>query len=166
MVCRCTSSEMHAQRAVEQELYSQHRTEQSNKNKISKLEKELAALTPDPTRWEMVDFVDNGNYLITKVKFDACEHAGYGGHKVLVFKATVKEAMLWRRMDPHFKEAPAQDFAKNEAPVPIARFPASDEGWEDAKAFVNSRINKDKAKEDGIRGPKSIYGVFDPERGC
>lgn len=166
MVCRCKTQEEHEARYIASMNMSAQQEKEYKQKKIDALKKQLDALTPDPTKWEMVDFVDNGNYLITKVKFDACEHAGYGGHKVLVFKATVKEAMLWRRMDPHFKEAPAQDFAKNEAPVPIARFPASDEGWEDAKAFVNSRINKDKAKEDGIRGPKSIYGVFDPERGC
>lgn len=146
---------MHAQRVREQEIYSQRQSDLSNKNKISRLEKELAALTPDPAKWEMVDFVDIGNYLITKVKFDTCEHAGFGGHKVLVFKATVKEAMLWRRMDPHFKEAPAQGFAKNEAPVPIARFPASEEGWQDARLFAISRVERESNA--GIRGAKSTY---------
>lgn len=145
MVCRCTSSEMHAQRAAEQEAYSRRQAEQSHKNKVSKLEKDLAALTPDPTKWELVDFLENGSYFIAKVKFQTCEHAGYGGHKVLVFKATTKEAILWRHMNPHFLEKQkTPQGAKNVAPVPIARFPASTEGWQDACAFVRVKIDQDK----------------------
>lgn len=151
MVCRCTSSEMHAQRAVEQEMYSQRLAEQSHKDKVSRLEKELAALTPDPTKWELVEFLENGNYFIAKVKFQTCEHAGYGGHKVLVFKATTKEAILWRHMNPHFVEKQKTiPGARNVAPVPIARFPASPEGWEDAKAFV--RVKNGDTKNAGNRG--------------
>lgn len=153
MVCRCTSSEMHAQREAENLRYSQRQAEQSHKDKVAKLEKDLAALTPDPTKWELVDFLENGSYFIAKVKFQTCEHAGYGGHKVLVFKATTKEAILWRYMDPHFKEAKSDKavvFNKTVAPVPIARFPASPEGWEDAKAFV--RIKIEQTKNVGIRG--------------
>lgn len=155
---------MHAQRAIENDRYSQRHIEKSYKEKAAKLESDLAALTPDPTKWELVDFLESGSYFIAKVKFQACEHAGYGGHKVLVFKATTKEAIMWRRMDPHFKEVPKQGLSKTEAPVPIARFPASEEGWNDALAFV--RVKNIDTKNDGVRGPKSVYGVFDPERGC
>lgn len=143
---------MHADRERENEAYSARQTEQYNKDKVSRLEKELAALTPDPTKWELVDFLENGSYFIAKVKFQTCEHAGYGGHKVLVFKATTKEAILWRRLNPHFREIPKQGYvqAKNEAPIPIARFPASAEGWEDAKVFV--RMKNTDLKNEGKRG--------------
>jgi len=151
MVCRCTSPAEHSAIEREQEAYSYRQAEQSNKDKVSRLEKELAALTPDPTKWELVDFLESGSYFIAKVKFQTCEHAGYGGHKVLVFKATTKEAILWRRMDPHFVEKQNTPLgAKNIAPVPIARFPASAEGWQDACAFV--RVKNGDSKNAGKRG--------------
>lgn len=130
--------------------------------KIDKLQAELSALTPDATKWEFVDFHESGSYFIAKVKFLTCEHAGYGGHKILVFKATTKEAILWRRMDPHFVEKQKAPLgAKNIAPVPLARFPASDEGWEDAKAFVHIRNERDKSKAAGIRGTLKDGGAFE-----
>lgn len=151
MVCRCSSPAEHSAREREQEAYSYRQAEQSNKDKVSRLEKELAALTPDPTKWELVDFLESGSYFIAKVKFQTCEHAGYGGHKVLVFKATTKEAILWRRMDPHFVEKQKNlPGAKNIAPVPLARFPASTEGWQDACAFV--RVKNGDSKNAGKRG--------------
>lgn len=160
MVCRCTSPQMHADRERENEAYSARQTEQYNKDKVSRLEKELAALTPDPTKWELVDFLENGSYFIAKVKFQTCEHAGYGGHKVLVFKATTKEAILWRRMDPHFVEKQKNlPGAKNIAPVPIARFPASTEGWQDACAFVRVKIDQDKNV-----GKRGSFDGFDGDR--
>lgn len=158
MVCRCATAAEHSAREYENNLASQHYAEEANRKQIAKLEKDLAALTPDPTKWEFVDFNENGGYFIARVKFQTCEHAGYGGHKVLVFKATTKDAILWRRMDPHFKEVKTDKaviFNKTVAPVPIARFPASDEGWEDAKNFVNGRIRAEEARIQGIRGARS-----------
>jgi hypothetical protein len=149
MVCKCATPAEHSARQVAQALSNERQKSISDKEKILKLERDLAALSPDSTKWELVDFLESGSYFVAKVKFETCEHAGYGGQKVLVFKATTKEAILWRRMDPHFREAPKQGFNKNEAPVPIARFPASVEGWEDAKAFVRTK-NSD-TKNNGIR---------------
>lgn len=150
---------MHADRAREQEAYSCRLEEKSYKEKVAKLklEGELAALTPDPTKWEFVDFLESGSYFIAKVKFQTCEHAGYGGHKVLVFKATTKQAILWRRMDPHFKEVIKQGLSKTEAPVPIARFPATEEGWNDALTFV--RVKNSDTKNAGKRGMYKAWNV-------
>lgn len=154
MVCRCATAEIHEQRYMDSMNYTLKQREEYNQKKIDKLQAELSALTPDATKWELVDFVENGSYFIAKVKFQTCEHAGYGGHKVLVFKATTKEAILWRQMNPHFIEDPEEN-TKNVAPVPIARFPASPQGWEDAKIFVRYKIDQDKSV--GIRGG------FDPD---
>lgn len=158
MVCRCKTSEEHARREVAQQLYNERQKTLSDKEKILKLERDLAALSPDANKWELVDFLESGNYFIAKVKFLTCEHAGYDGHKVLVFKATTKEAILWRRMDPHFKEVKGDKaviFNKTVAPIPIARFPASEEGWEDAKAFVRNK--NAQAKSVGVRGDDFEY---------
>lgn len=162
MVCRCATPAEHSARQVAQALSNERQKSISDKEKILKLERDLAALSPDATKWELVDFLESGSYFIAKVKFLTCEHAGYGGHKILVFKATTKEAILWRRMNPHFMEVPKQQVqAKTEAPVPIARFPASPEGWEDAKAFVQIRNDRDKAKVAGIRGTLKDGGAFE-----
>lgn len=144
MVCRCATKEIHEQRYMDSMNYTLKQREEYNQKKIDKLQAELSALTPDSSKWELVDFLESGSYFIAKVKFQTCEHAGFGGQKVLVFKATTKEAILWRRMDPHFKEVPKQALSKTEAPVPIARFPASLQGWEDAKVFVRYKIDQDK----------------------
>lgn len=145
MVCRCTSSEEHAARALTQSYSDSKYKEEKHLQELASLRKDLAALTPDPTKWELVDFLESGSYFIAKVKFQTCEHAGYGGHKVLVFKATTKEAILWRHMDPHFVEKQKTPLSsKNIAPVPIARFPASPEGWNDALAFVRVKNGDDK----------------------
>ncbi len=150
MVCRCATAEIHEQRYMDSMNYTLKQREEYNQKKIDKLQAELSALTPDSSKWELVDFLESGSYFIAKVKFQSCEHAGYGGHKVLVFKATTKEAILWRRMDPHFKEVKSDIFNKTVAPNPIARFPASSQGWEDAKVFVRYKIDQDK--NTGVRG--------------
>lgn len=160
MVCRCATKEIHEQRYMDSMNYTLKQREEYNQKKIDKLQAELSALTPDSSKWELVDFLESGSYFIAKVKFQSCEHAGYGGHKILVFKATTKEAILWRRMNPHFLEAPKQVLSKTEAPVPIARFPASPEGWEDAKAFV--RIKNDQDKNVGKRS--AVFDGFDGDR--
>lgn len=155
MVCRCATTEIHEQRYMDSMNYTLKQREEYNQKKIDKLQAELSALTPDSSKWELVDFLESGSYFIAKVKFQSCEHAGYEGNKVLVFKATTKEAILWRRMDPHFKEVPKQALSKTEAPVPIARFPASLQGWEDAKVFVRYKIDQDKNA--GVRGDDFEY---------
>jgi len=163
MVCRCATKEIHEQRYMDSMNYTQKQREEYNQKKIDKLKAELSALTPDSTKWEFEEFIESFGYIIAKVKFEACEHAGYGGMKVLVFKATTLEAVKWRIMDPHFREKP-EGTAKNEAPVPVARFPASAAGWEDARLFVKAKHERESKV--GIRGTKSVHGVFDPEREC
>lgn len=145
MVCRCATDHEHMIRN-NQEYARKHAEKALSKDlEISNLKKELAALTPDPTKWEFVDFLENPGYLIAKVKFTTCEHAGFGGEKVLVFRGTMKDAIKWRIMNPHFldEDKLMQEKAPNEAPVPIARFPASAEGWEDAKLFTRCRVEQD-----------------------
>lgn len=159
MVCRCATKEIHEQRYMDSMNYTLKQREEYNQKKIDKLQAELSALTPDSSKWELVDFLESGSYFIAKVKFQSCEHAGYGGHKILVFKATTKEAIMWRHIDPHFKKA-GIEVIKTHAPVPIARFPASPEGWEDAKAFV--RIKNDQEKNVGKRS--AVFDGFDGDR--
>jgi len=93
-------------------------------------------MTPDSTQYDIVDIQQIGSHLLVKANFPNCEACSYEGTKILVYLNTsMKEAIRWKRLDPHFREelgASPQD-----APSPDARFPASEEGWLHACQFLN-----------------------------
>lgn len=102
------------------------------------------AALADYARWVKVDNNDytiedvevmSGSYLILRVKYPHCQNCAFDSNKILVFKATPLEAMKWKEIDPHFRDKPSGPRA---APSPIARFPASADGWKHAKAFVQA----------------------------
>ena len=69
--------------------------------------------------------------MVLKVKYPSCKNCSYEGIKVMVFlDTTALDALRWKRIDPHFKD---------KAPSPAARFPASDEGWNDALAYAANK---------------------------
>lgn len=60
-----------------------------------------------------------------------------GGTKVLVYdNLSIKDLIYWREIDPHFSDSKLKD--KTKAPSPIARFPASAVGLNNARIFVES----------------------------
>lgn len=139
MVCRCPSKEVHAARAVEQAQYSAQQRDTRARHEIEKLQRQLAALTPDPTVWAIERVQGVGDHLVLQVRFPACEHAGYGGAKVLVYLGvSTAQALLWKHLDPHFSER--EPGSPSEAPPPSARFPASDVGWGHAVGFAAARV--------------------------
>lgn len=75
-------------------------------------------------------------FLIIKIQYDDHKkESNYKGIKILVFeKVDINQALMWRKIDPHFKE---QTIEKSEAPSPIARFPASEKGWKDALGYIS-----------------------------
>jgi hypothetical protein len=82
------------------------------------------------------DHWENG-HLILVIQYPSCQNCSFESKKILVFKVeNPKDVMYWRKIDPHFRETPPKN--KNEAPSPLARFPASDHGWAHAIAFVRS----------------------------
>jgi len=104
---------------------------------------------PDPDVFEVTDVTQIGPHLILKVKYPNyknCTRQTYEGNKVLVFLNTSTiDALKWRKIDPHFREK-GKSKAANEAPGPDARFPASPEGWEDARAYANMRLQQESMK--------------------
>lgn len=137
MVCRCSSPAMHAARASEFAASSARYEEERNQQKIKKLEQTIASMSPDPTRYEIIDAVEAGPHLVVKAKFPSCSACAYEGNKVLVYlNVKALDAIKWKKLDPHFRPDKAAIY---EAPSPAARFPASDEGWRDALAFANSK---------------------------
>lgn len=93
--------------------------------------------TPDSQKFEIEDVYDSiNNYIILKVKYPNCSMCSYEGNKVIVYSGIqLKDVLKWREIDPHFRDSDSNDAKK--APSPIAKFPASSEGWVDAIAFVN-----------------------------
>ena len=136
MVCRCSSPAEHAQREADNVRYAAQASEKSLKEKVTRLEKELAALTPNPRDYAVEEVEAVGKNLVMRVKFPACEHAGYSGAKVLVFaNVTPLDALKWKGIDPHFTGRPAKPGI---SPDPAARFPASASGWTNAIHFART----------------------------
>lgn len=121
MVCRCSSPAEH-----------------SKKRDYIKLEKkEVAALTPDASQFDVEEVFSKNNYLLLKVKYPSCVNCSYEGTKLLLFKDVQPfDPVKWKKIDPHFR-SPSSVNNPKEAPSPIARFPASKEGWDLAITLIN-----------------------------
>jgi hypothetical protein len=104
-------------------------------------EAELKARTPDPDHFEIQEVEEVNGHLVLKVKYQnlaRCSDCSFEGSKLMVFlNCNLKQAIKWRRIDPHFKDAKknANQLAAH-APAPAARFPASAEGWKDALDYA------------------------------
>ena len=94
--------------------------------------------TPDSKNYEILEVEEISKFLVMKVKYPNCEKCAYEGSKVLVLEATLAQAIFWNEIDPHFRDGKP---TKKAAPSPVARFPASAEGWKNAIAFTRSLIS-------------------------
>lgn len=94
--------------------------------------------TPDPDKYDVLEVMQVGKYLVMKVQYSTCRSCAFEGKKVLVIEATLAEAILWKKLDPHFRPR-LRLKSKQEAPAPRARFPGDDEGWQDALQWAQSK---------------------------
>ena len=109
---------------------------------IERLQKELKGLRADVRSYVIEDAKEVGKCLVLKLHYmhpggQALDGCTFQGHKIIVFNASMKEALTWREIDPHFRED--QDCPSFRAPSPIARFPATDVGWADAIKYAESK---------------------------
>ena len=96
--------------------------------------------TPDSKKFLIEEAVETNGHLILKVRYPNCAKCSYEGVKVLVFAgSTVKDALFWKTIDPHFREPTKVPGPRDIAPGPCARFPASAKGWAAALAFAGLR---------------------------
>lgn len=96
--------------------------------------------TPDKFKYEIVDACRVGSHLVLKVLYPNCKKCSYEGNKVLVFLGVSEMQVLkWKEIDPHFRETHDYLQLPSQAPSPAARFPASQQGWEDALAYAKSK---------------------------
>ncbi len=91
----------------------------------------------DASKFTIESYEESSPYLILKVTYPSCKNCSFEGTKLMVFKdVTLLQVMQWKKIDPHFRE----NFvgSKEDAPSPVARFPATDEGLNAAQNFVRA----------------------------
>lgn len=137
MVCRCATPAIHAQRQSENDAYRYQTQEQSLLKQIEKLKTEIASLTPDASRFQIMEVEEVSKNLVLKVRFPSCKDCSFEGDKILVyFNVSSKDALKWKKIDPHFKINKTQF---NEAPSPCGRFPSTPSGWKDAVEYAKNK---------------------------
>ncbi len=104
--------------------------------------------TPDSKNYDIVQIERVGEHLVLKVLYPNCSKCAFEGNKVMVFiNIGELEVIRWKEIDPHFrpsKEGGTQ-WAKGtlkdvkKAPSPVARFPATEEGWKDAIVYARTK---------------------------
>lgn len=66
------------------------------------------ARTPDPDHFEIDEIEETNGHLVLKIKYPnlaRCADCSFEGAKVMVIlNCTVKQAIKWRHIDPHFKD--------------------------------------------------------------
>lgn len=127
---------------VRAEAYRQ--VERSHTQTVTDLEREIVALraqispTPDSKNYDVVEVEEVGRCVVMKVRYPNCAKCSYEGLKVMVFSnVTIKDAIRWKKIDPHFRKPGTA--AAYDAPSPVARFPGSDDGWRDALAYAQEK---------------------------
>ena len=133
-ICKCSSPQEHANRAVasaaEDARYTQVR--------LQKEQADLAARTPKPDEYVIERVERIGDHLAMQVRYPSCKDCTYEGLKTMVFlDVSEVSALRWRRIDPHFRGKTA---ALTEAPSPAARFPGSADGWSDAVSYARGKV--------------------------
>ena len=130
MVCRCSSPAVHAQRQASASADSAAYAKTQHTKEVEKLRTELAGLTVNAERFEILEAQQVGPCLVMRVKYPSCRNCVHEGVKVMVFaNVTAIEALRWKRIDPHFRGEPDETSKEREAPSPLARFPATEKGW-------------------------------------
>lgn len=105
---------------------------------VEEREQEWLARTPNPEEFDVLEVEEVGNHLVMRVQYSSCERCSFDAQKVMVFlDANIKQAIRWRTIDPHFREGVEED--AKAAPAPRARFPADEQGWEDAIRYAEGR---------------------------
>lgn len=132
MTCHCVggwNGEMHRSREEAQQRETMAQERISKDKVINDLRLKLAAQTPDPKNYEILEAEVFGENLVIKAKFPNCASCSYEGVKVLVYlNTTTLQALKWKELDPHFRPLGSKSLP-NSAPSPDARFPASPAGW-------------------------------------
>lgn len=139
MVCRCSSPEEHNRRASQQVASDARHTREIHEKEITALKSKIAGLTPDNTRYEILEVAATHGNLVLRLMYMSCDKCSFEGEKIIVFLGVnAIDVLRWRRIDPHFRRG--EDATKrNVAPPPAARFPATVDGWADALTYAETK---------------------------
>lgn len=133
MTCRHKAGDPNCSSTVGSQAWQEQQDAYARSRKASE------PATPDSEKYEIVDVVQVGSHLVVKASYPNCRKCSYEGTKVMVYLDTSPlAAMKWRKIDPHFTDA-SKMRPSTEAPGPAARFPASEEGWEDAIDYAKAK---------------------------
>lgn len=143
MTCRCKSIQEHSNREQESYAYSANLAKEQNQKEVNSLKQQLAALKQNSsyTNYTIEEYERVGPHVVIKVKYldSKCD---YEGQKILVYlNVSEKSLIMWRKIDPHFLDGKVK-LAPNEAPSPVARFPANKAGWDDAIEYLKRKDYK------------------------
>ena len=106
---------------------------------LERLRKDLEAMTPRNDQYQILDVCRVGAHIVYRIKYESCTKCTFEGEKILVWlNVSESVAVRWRVIDPHFRPK-GEASPASIAPGPDARFPATDEGWNDALAYAKSK---------------------------
>ena len=87
--------------------------------------RDISLPNPNPHRFTIERIEQFEAYSVCLVHYPDC--TTFGGRKVLIYGVSPDVLRARTELDPHFLEG---------ALSPLARFPATDQGWRDACAFA------------------------------
>ncbi len=89
------------------------------------------APNPDPSNYQIRQGQMVGKYAVVQIQYPGC--TPYGGMKILVYRKTLEFLNKQTELDPHFLETGLS---------PIARFPSTVEGIQDAISFCEMKTRR------------------------
>lgn len=136
MICRHTKNDPNCSSHPDNRDYGNAPTIHSGAKSSSYADRSTDP-SPDADRFDIEALEEIGSHLVVKARYPDCASCAYEGNKVLVFfNCTCKQAAMWRKLDPHFRDPKKHVASAKVAPPPDARFPASLDGWKNAIAFT------------------------------
>lgn len=90
---------------------------------------------PHPFRFKILATKQYGPFLLVMIEY--LDAKTFDGKKLMVYRAVSSEFWQRKEIDPHFLGVESD---------PIARFPPTANGLEDAEAFIYAMLEKDEGK--------------------
>ena len=85
--------------------------------------------------FDIEDAEEVGQMLVLRITYPSCPGCAFEGTKIMIMRATLKEALRWKKIDPHFRQV-SETFNPFEAPPPVLRVEPTDLGWKHALHFA------------------------------
>jgi len=101
----------------------------------------ILSVTNRSEYYAILDIARIKNHLVVKVKYQYNDNCDFDGINIMVFLDVSEFAALrWKKIDPRFRDNNNINYDVTSAPSPAARFPGTDEGWEDAIEYAKNKL--------------------------